>query len=171
MATRRPPTATPSPTHTPSPRPTYTPTPTPQLLTALPEEEEDVPFPEPYVLVLSEGDMNQLVQRGLSTQADIPLTGVSVDLQPGQIVIRGQVRIGFIPVGMEMVVKIPVVNSRPVPEIQAIRVGGRDLGEPLRSSILNLVTPYLDQLAQADLKVDLETVTITDEEIRLVGRY
>jgi hypothetical protein len=122
-------------------------------------------------MTVTEQQVNELAQKTLAGQSNVPVSDVQVRLEPGQIVGSGKVRFGFLTFDIEITAIISVKDGRPVPEITGIKVGGQPLGEPFRSQVLNMITPYLDRMAQADLAVIVEGVEITSDQIRIVGRY
>lgn len=163
------PTATPSPTPSPTPTPTRTPTPAP---TSSDLEGEGTSLSgEAFKMTLTEKEINELAQDALATQSNVPVSDVSVRLEDGQVVARGRVRVAFLTLNAELIAIVPVENGKPAPEIVGIKVNGQPISGVLRTQIMNMITPYLDRLAQADLAVDVEDVQITPGRIRVVGRY
>ena len=86
---------------------------------------------------------------------------------PGTDVDGGQ----FFPVELEITSTLPVVNGRPEPEIVGVKLNGEESGGFIRSQVVNMIQPYLDQFAQTDLNLYVEKIVITDDEILITGRY
>lgn len=159
------PTATPSPT--PTPRPTRTPTPA-----ATPDNQGPQSLSgQAFELTLTEQEANQLAQEALTTQQNVPISNPQIRLEDEQIVASGQVRVGFLTLNAELTSIVPLQNGKPAPEIVGIAVNGQPISGFLRTQIVNMIQPYLDQLAQADLAVDFETFQVTPDEIRIAGQY
>ncbi len=163
------PTATPSPTPSPTPTPTRTPTPVPE--SAGGADEPMSLSGQPFRMTLTESEVNELAQEALATQANVPVSDVTVRLEDGQIVAGGRVRVAFLTVNAELTGIVPVKNGKPAPEIVEIKVNGQPISGVLRTQIMNMITPYLEQLAQADLAVNVEDVQITPGRIQVVGQY
>ncbi len=163
------PTATPSPTPSPTPTPTRSPTPVPEAAGG--DEEPASLSGQPFRMTLMEAEVNELAQDALATQANVPVSDVTVRLKDGQIVAGGRVRVAFLTVNAELTGIVPVKNGKPAPEIVEIKVNGQPISGVLRTQIMNMITPYLEQLAQADLAVIVEDVRITPGRIRIVGEY
>lgn len=122
-------------------------------------------------MTLTEREVNELAQEALATQSNVPISNVRVRLEDKQIVASGQVRLAFFAVNVELTGVVPVKDGKPAPEIVDIKVNGQPLSGPLRSQLMSMITPYLDQLAQAELVVEIEDVQVTPGQIRIVGRY
>lgn len=167
------PTNTPTPTATPSPTPTPTPTRTPTPAATSPglEEETASLAGQLFEMTLTEQEVNELAQDVLDTQPNVPVSNVYVRLEEGQVVATGQARLAFFVVNAELTGIVPVKNGRPAPEIIDIKINGRALAGPLRTQLMQMITPYLDRLAQAELAVDVDDIQITPGQFRIVGRY
>ena len=172
-------TPTPLPTHTPTPTslPTDTPTPAPTVAaTPLPKKPAVVkpaatPTPGTVTLVMKEADLNKMAQDALAQQSDVSITNVRVDLQPGKIVLSGRTVLGFFPVNLEITATLPVVNGKPDPQIVGVKLNGEESGGFIRTQVVNMIQPYLEQFAQTDLDMYVEKIVITDDEIRITGQY
>ena len=180
------PTATVEPTETPTPPPTHTPTPTPLptdtptpaptvAATPIPTRSAVKPAatstPGTVTLVMKEADLNKMAQDALAQQSDVEITNVRVDLRPGQIVFSGRAVLGFFPVNLEITATLPVVNGRPEPQIVGVKLNGEESGGFIRTQVVNMIQPYLEQFAQTDLNFYVEKIVITDDEIRIMGQY
>ncbi|MCX7853705.1 MAG: hypothetical protein N2383_13130, partial [Caldilineales bacterium] len=93
-----------------------------------------------------------------------------IDLQPGQIVVNGRVTVAVFPVPIQVIIVVPVRDGQATPTIAAVRLGPRDAGEPIRRAVEALLAPHLAQLVAVGQGVFVETVTITETEIRIEGR-
>ncbi len=120
---------------------------------------------------MTEADLNKMAQDALAQQSDVSITNVRVDLQPGKIVLSGHTVLGFFPVNLEITATLPVVNGRPEPQIVGVKLNGEESGGFIRTQVVNMIQPYLEQFAQTDLDLYVEKIVITDDEIRITGQY
>jgi hypothetical protein len=158
------PAPSPTPTQTPTPLPTETPGPTPT--------RSGVPNTgDPYALVMSESEVNNVVQGALSGQTDVPLSDVYIRLDPGQAVASGKVALGFASLDLETAVTATVQNGRPVLQITEIKMGGQKAPSLVRDQVLRAAQPYLDQFSQFDLAVTIESIQIRKGQLRVTGTY
>jgi hypothetical protein len=168
-------TPTPPPTSTPTPRPTATPTPRPTATpTALSDAQTTAGSAEDagrFTAVITEQQVNALARQALSQQQDISISNVRVDLKPGRIIFSGRVVLAILPVDIEIIASITAVDGKPVPQIVSVKAGGNEVGGFLRQQVDSLLEPYLTMLAETDLNVYIDSVTITEDEIRLQGWY
>jgi hypothetical protein len=162
------PTATPLPTETPTPVPTKAATATP-----LPKKPTVKPTATPgkVTLVLKEADLNKMAQDALAQQNDVSVSNVRVDLRPGEIVFSGRAVLGFFPVNLEITATLPVVNGKPEPQITSVKLNGAESGGFVRTQVVNMIQPYLNQFAQTDLSFNVERIVITENEIQTTGQY
>lgn len=166
------PTDTPTPTATPSPTPTPRPTRTPTPATSSDLEEEPASLSgQAFEMTLTEQEVNELAQDALATQSNVPISDPRVRLEEGQMVASGQVQVGFFNVNVELTGIVPVENGKPAPEIVGIKVNGQPISGLLRTQLMNMITPYLNQLAQADLAVDFEEFEFTPSRVHITGQY
>jgi hypothetical protein len=77
----------------------------------------------------------------------------------------------FLTLDVEIVAVVHVENGKPIPEVVDVRVGGKPAPGPLRSQLQNIMNPYLQRWAEANLAVDVEEVQITRGQVRVVGKY
>jgi len=161
-------TSTPTPTFIPSPTPTATPTeaatPTPTIAST-PTPTEAI-----FELVLTEAEVNQLLQDGLAKQSDVPVSNLYVRLQPGLIVTSGRTRVGFFTVDVEVTATVTVEDGKPIPEIVAIRAAGQPLTGFLRAQVENMLDPHLQRWLQTETNVYVEEVEILEGQLRITGR-
>jgi len=155
-------TSTPTPTFIPSPTPTATPTPT--------TASTPTPTVAIFELVLTEAEVNQLLQDGLAKQSDVPVSNLYVRLQPGLIVTSGRTRVGFFTVDVEVTATVTVEDGKPIPEIVAIRAAGQPLTGFLRAQVENMIAPYLQRWLQTETNVYVEEVEILEGQLRITGR-
>lgn len=171
------PTATPSPT--PSPSPTATPTATPKVsvrvitATATPTAIPPIltPTPATFTTVLSETQVNDMASAAVEQNQSVAISNFQVDLQPGQIVAGGRATLGFLRADIAIVATVALVEGRPEPQIEEVRVNGSAVSGFIRQQVVNMIQPYLDQFAGTDLGANLESIVITENELLLTGRY
>ena len=112
-----------------------------------------------------------MAQDALAQQSDVAVSNVRIDLQPGLIVFSGRAVVGFFPVDLEITATLPVVNGRPEPQIVGVKLNGAESGGFVRTQVVNMIQPYLNQFAQTDLNLYVEEIVITDDEIIITGHY
>ena len=120
---------------------------------------------------MKEADLNKMARDALAQQSDVSVSNVRVDLQPGKIIFSGRAVLGFFPVDLEITSTLPVVNGRPEPEIVGVKLNGEEAGGFIRTQVVNMIQPYLDQFAQTDLNFYVEKIVITNDEILITGQY
>ena len=122
-------------------------------------------------MVLTEEEVNKVLQEALAAQSGVPVSNLYVRLEPGLIVASGRTRIGFFPLDIEVAATITIEDGKPIPEIVDIRAAGRPLTGFLRAQILNMISPYLQQWLQAEPNVYVEEVEIKKGQMRITGMY
>jgi len=174
------PTATPTapPTKTPTNIPTDRPSPTSRTTlepTNTPRPTKPAPrptaTPAKVELVLSEAELNEMIQKGMAGRSDVPVSDVYVRLIPDLLIISARARVGFFALNMEMVVAVSVGGGQAIPEIVEIKANGQPLSGFLKAQVDAMIAPYLDQWLQTETGVYVEQVVLTDGEIRVIGRY
>ena len=163
-------TSTPTPTFIPSPSPTPTDTPTEAATPTPTTASTPTPTVAIFELILTEAEVNQLIQDGLANQSDVPVSNLYVRLQPGLIVTSGRTRVGFFTMDVEMTAIVTVEDGKPIPEIVAIRAAGQPLTGFLRAQVENMMAPHLQQWLQMETNVYVEEVEILDGQLRITGR-
>jgi hypothetical protein len=123
-----------------------------------------------FELVLTEAEVNQLLQDGLAKQTDVPVSNLYVRLQPGLIVTSGRTRVGFFTVDVEVTATVTVEDGKPIPEVVAIRAAGQPLTGFLRAQVENMLDPHLQRWLQTETNVYVEEVEILEGQLRITGR-
>jgi hypothetical protein len=123
-----------------------------------------------FELILTEAEVNQLLQDGLAKQSDVPVSNLYVRLQPGLIVTSGRTRVGFFTVDVEVMATVTVEDGKPIPEIVAIRAVGQPLTGFLRAQVENMLAPHLQRWLQTETNVYVEEVEILEGQLRITGR-
>lgn len=121
-------------------------------------------------IVVSEQQINEQLQAALGAQQDLPVTDVSVSLEPGLIVGAGKLALGFLNSDVKVSVRLNAVNGKVIPEVVEILLDGNPVPAMLKGQIDSLTTPYLEQASSADYGFYVESIEVTDTEIRIVGR-
>ncbi len=165
----------PAPTPTPTPLPTATPTPTPTPVPTLtPETAVAAPAAAAAAagngVVVTEQQINDMLQESLASQQDLPVTDVVVNLEPGQIVGTGKLALGFLNSDVRLVVRLSAVNGTIVPEVVAIELDGSPVPAMLKGQVDSMIQPFIEQTSSADYGFYVESVEITDTELRIVAR-
>jgi uncharacterized lipoprotein YmbA len=159
------PTPTPLPTATPTPTPA--PTPTPEVAVAAPAAAAATAGDG---VVVTEQQINDMLQEALASQQDLPVTDVVVNLEPGQIVGTGKLALGFLNSDVRLVVRLSAVNGTIVPEVVAIELDGNPVPAMLKGQVDSMIQPFIEQTTSADYGFYVESVEITDTELRVVAR-
>lgn len=162
------PTPMPTPTPTPTATPTPAPTPTPEAVSAVgAATTAGVGATE---IVVNEQQINEQLQAALGAQQDLPVTNVAVSLEPGLIVGTGKLALGFINSDVKVSVRLNAVNGKVIPEVVEILLDGNPVPAMLKGQIDSLTRPYIEEASSADYGFYVESVEITDNELRIVGR-
>lgn len=165
----------PEPTPTPTPLPTATPTPTPA----------PTPTPKPAVvesgavgaataggveIVTTEQQLNEMLQTALATQQDLPLSDVTVRLDPGQIVGAGRLALGFLNANVQLSLVLSAVDGKVIPTNIEILLDGKPVPALLQSQVDAMTAPLIEEASRADYGFYVESVEITDDAIRISGK-
>lgn len=162
------PTPMPTPTPTPTATPTPVPTPTPEAVSAVgAATTAGIGATE---IVVNEQQINEQLQAALGAQQDLPVTNVAVSLEPGLIVGTGKLALGFINSDVKVSVRLNAVNGKVIPEVVEILLDGNPVPAMLKGQIDSLTRPYIEEASSADYGFYVESVEITDNELRIVGR-
>lgn len=161
------PTPTPQPTATPTPIPTPTPTPAPE-----PDATEAAVAPAGVDggYVVTEQQINDMLQEAIAGQQDLPVSDLTVDLQPDLIVGTGKVALGFINAAFQLSLRVEAVDGKVMPEVAEILLDGKPVAPFLKGQIDNMTAPFIEQASSADYGFYVESVTITDDEIRIAAQ-
>jgi len=160
------PTPTLQPTATPTPIPTPTPTPAPE-----PAATEAAVSPAGAGgYVVTEQQINDMLQEAIAGQQDLPVSDLTVDLQPDLIVGTGKVALGFINAAFQLSLRVEAVDGKVVPEVAEILLDGKPVAPFLKGQIDNMTAPFIEQASSADYGFYVESVTITDDEIRIAAQ-
>lgn len=165
----------PEPTPTPTPLPTATPTPTPA----------PTPTPKPAVsasgavgaataggveIVTTEQQLNEMLQTALATQQELPLSDVTVRLDPGQIVGAGRLALGFLNANVQLSLGLSAVDGKVIPTNIEILLDGKPVPALLQSQVDAMTAPLIEEASRADYGFYVESVEITDDAIRISGK-
>ena len=161
------PTPTPQPTATPTPIPTPTPTPAPA-----PDATDAAvaPASDASGYVVTEQQINDMLQEAIADQPDLPVSDLTVDLQPDLIVGTGKVALGFFNAAFQLSLRVEAVDGKVVPEVAEILLDGKPVAPFLQGQIDNMTAPFIEQASSADYGFYVESVTITDDEIRIAAQ-
>lgn len=162
------PTPMPTPTPTPTATPTPVPTPTPEAVSAV--GAATTAGAGATEIVVNEQQINEQLQAALGAQQDLPVTNVAVSLEPGLIVGTGKLALGFINSDVKVSVRLNAVNGKVIPEVVEILLDGNPVPAMLKGQIDSLTRPYIEEASSADYGFYVESVEITDNELRIVGR-
>lgn len=165
----------PEPTPTPTPLPTATPTPTPAPTpTPKPAADEsgavDAATTGGVEIVTTEAQLNELLQTALATQQDLPISDVTVRLDPGQIVGSGRLALGFFNANIQLSLGLSAVEGKVVPTNIEILLDGKPAPALLQGQIDAMTAPIIEEASRADYGFYVESVEITDDAIRISGR-
>jgi hypothetical protein len=122
-------------------------------------------------LVLSEDELNEMVQDGMAQATNLPVSNLYIRLIPDLFVISARARVGFFALDMEITIAVAVSDGQAIPELVEIKANGQPLSGFLRAQVDAMIAPYLDIWLQMDTGVYVEQVIITDGKLRVVGEY
>lgn len=163
------------PTPTPTPLPTATPTPTPA----------PTPTPKPAAsasgavgaattggmeIVTTEQQLNDMLQTALAAQQDLPISDVTVRFDPGKIVGNGRLALGFLNANVQLSLGLSAVDGKVLPTNIEILLDGKPVPALLQSQVDAMTAPLIEEASRADYGFYVESVEITDSEIRIQGK-
>jgi hypothetical protein len=122
-------------------------------------------------VVFTETELNELLQDALAERPDVPVSSLSLRLEPDLIVVSADARAGFLTLNVEIDATLTIEEGRPIPEIVEIRAAGQPLTGFLRTQIDRMIAPYLEEWLQTDTSIFVEDVEIEEGQMRIVGRY
>jgi hypothetical protein len=161
------PTPTPAPTATPTPAPTPTPTPAPATVAGA----DAAAAPGDGVeIVTTEQQINDMLQQTLAEQQDLPISDVTVRLDPGVIVGNGKLALGFFNAAVQLSLRLDAVDGKVVPADIKILLDGKPVPAMLQSQVDAMTAPLIEEASSVDYGFYVESIEITDEEIRIVGK-
>lgn len=167
------PTPTPVPTATPTPTPAPTATPTPAADTAGEADEASVAAAatgDGAEIVTTEQQLNEILQTALADQQDLPISDVSVRLDPGAIVGSGKLALGFFNAAVQLSLGLSAVDGKVIPTNIEILLDGKPVPAMLQSQVDAMTAPLIEEASRADYGFYVESVEITDDAIRIVGK-
>mgnify|MGYP005841443335 CR=1 FL=1 len=163
----------PEPTPTPTPLPTATPTPTPAPTPKPAADSSDAvnaAAAGSVEIVTTEQQLNEMLQTALATQQDMPISDLSVRLDPGQIVGTGKLALGFINANVQLSLGLSAVDGKVIPTNIEILLDGKPVPALLQGQVDALTAPLIEEASRADYGFYVESVEITDDAIRIVGK-
>ncbi len=158
---------TPTATRTAKLLPTATPQPRP---TAKPAAPQATPAAGATTVVVTEQQIDALLDNALAGQENLPLTDTAVRLDPGVIVGTGRVKMGFLNAKLELHLQLSADDGKLEPKLVQVLMDGKPAPAFVKNQIDSLAAPYLAQARAADPGFYVETVTITGDEVRIVGK-
>lgn len=126
--------------------------------------------PERLSLTLTEEELNTMILRELENGNTTQVEGAQLDLQPGQIVINGQVNQGGLLLPLELIVTVEVSQAgRPEFKVLSGNVGPFPLPEEmldqieaqLNEGLANNLGDEIDEMYIESVVIDERTVTIS----------
>ena len=148
-----------------SAEPTPTPAPAPDATDAA-----VAPASDASGYVVTEQQINDMLQEAIADQPDLPVSDLTVDLQPDLIVGTGKVALGFFNAAFQLSLRVEAVDGKVVPEVAEILLDGKPVAPFLQGQIDNMTAPFIEQASSADYGFYVESVTITDDEIRIAAQ-
>lgn len=167
------PTRTPTFTPTPTPSPTYTPTPVPVTQTQGSGQTAKplaTATPSQLVLIISEKEANRMAAEALAGQQEVQIDNPKVDFRPGEMYVSGDTVLGFFKLNIGVLATAEAVDGSAKVTIQEIYVNGDRASGFIRNQIEALIAPHLDQLAKVSDDFYVEAITITEDQMTIIGR-
>uniref|UniRef100_A0A7C1J8A7 DUF2993 domain-containing protein n=1 Tax=Caldilinea aerophila TaxID=133453 RepID=A0A7C1J8A7_9CHLR len=157
----------PTPTPVPTPTPTATPTPTPQPSVST---SASVAAAGATQIIITEQQINEQLQSALASQEALPISDLSVNLQPGLFTATGQLTLGFLNSDVKLSVRLNTADGKVVPEVVEILLNDRPAPALLRAQVDAFIQPLIEEISRADYGFFVESVEVTEDEIRVYGR-
>jgi hypothetical protein len=120
--------------------------------------------------VTTEQQLNAMLQTALADQQDLPISDVSVRLDPGVIVGSGKLALGFFNAAVQLSLGLNAVDGKVIPTNIEILLDGKPVPAMLQSQVDAMTAPLIEEASQADYGFYVESVEITDDAIRIVGQ-
>ncbi len=114
---------------------------------------------------MSEAQFTSLIATHLAAGGDVPLTGITVWFDPGQITMQGELAKGVVPLLSGQLVtsgSLAAVNNQVVFQIESASIGGVSLPGTGREMLANQVN---NALAGSNLGNRVRSITINEGEI------
>lgn len=124
-----------------------------------------------FELTITESEMTSVVANELAKAESPILTDPQILLRNGEITATGMVEQAGLSLQAEMVL-VPRIDSNGVPyvELVSLAVGPFSVPESLRDQLTsNINSLVIEQLTQSDVSVRIESITIADGEMTVVG--
>ena len=118
----------------------------------------------------TEQQLNELLQQSLASQQELPISEFIVDLKPGLITGSGKLALGFLNADAALSLRLNAVEGKVIPEIVEILLNGEPAPAMLQGQVDALIAPLIEQASSADYGFYVESVEITDNEIRISAR-
>ncbi len=121
------------------------------------------PTPSSFSQLLTQQECNTAIQEAVATNPSLPVTNMACDFLPGQAVITGRAKLGFLRIDLAITVVVDVANCKATPRITKV--------DPAmaQSQVEAALQPYLGQLADVGEEVCVQKVTITDNDLIIEG--
>jgi len=122
----------------------------------------------PFEIRMAESALNEQLTVALARYGELPYTGVSADLKPGQVVLSGKVRVIGLEVPAEVRGTVVAVGCRPAVQIDSVTVGGILTPKFVKQQVVQLVEDSLDWYP-ADYPLCIEQIVIEENRAILYG--
>ena len=77
---------------------------------------------------------------------------------------------GFINAAVEISLSLSAVDGKLEPQLVDVQLDGQPVPAFLQGQVDSFTTPYLEEARDADLGFYVESVEVTDNELRVTGR-
>lgn len=137
-------------------------------LNALDAEMQHSAAGRPVHIQVAEGALNRELAAALARYGELPYTGVAADLQPGGIILSGEVSLLGLELPTEVRGAVRAVNCRPVVQIDSVSVGGILTPRFVKQQVVQLVEESLSWYP-ADYPLCLEQIVIEENRATVYG--
>jgi len=145
----------------PKAEPTPAPTPTPKPI--------PTPAPGSTALTITEKDANASLQNALGMQEEVKIEGALIDFQPDRIFITGKTQLGALSIQLGLTASVTSVEGKAKIDIVDVQVNGKKASGVILEQIESLIDPILEQLEIVEDQFYVESVTITDDQMVIIG--
>jgi hypothetical protein len=124
----------------------------------------------PFVLTITEAELNARVSEAVAKQPDLPFRNVSARVRDDRVDFSGQVRAAGLEIPSSVGLRPTAVNTRLGYELLAIDLGPVPVPGVARSAISDTIDRELDRARLTDAFV-LEAIQARQGAVTLVGRF
>jgi len=145
------PSATPTPTIVPTPKPIPT------------------PAPGSTAITITEADANAALQKAIGMQDNVQIENARIDFRPDGIFTSATTQIGALSIQLGILASATPVDGKVKIDILDVQVNGKEASGIILDQIKAMIDPILEQLTIVEDKFYVESITITNDKMVIIG--